>query len=407
MNKSGVPATDLAEVIAKARQILAGTGLASLPDDDLVAFVQELTDEGDREGSVGKRGGGVIGRIAESRGRDLYLDLLRRGPAAVQAYRQEMAAFEARLQTWPWQSALEGLDMMRIAATESADAHYRRHRLDVDREDDHRWEALLRLHRRAFMIAAEAAALLRTGFPTGAHARWRSLHEVSLVAFLLMGGDEDLAERYLRHQAIQSADGLRLILDQGARYPDEVPSRRTQGEVRAEAQRLTDRYGKTYANRYGWASKHLDKRDPSLKDIATRVSMGHWTPYVRMADYAVHALSKSMHWDLGEPEPDLPRVGATNYGLEDAGQATGYALGAATVPFLLCRVDLDSLVASRTLHLMSNEVARRFVTAGREQRRSMGSSPRERLAGSRRIRQDEVGPRKWRLPARWRNLDAR
>lgn len=391
----------LGSLIGMARKHLAGTGLDSLTDEEVVALVAELSDvEGDPQEP--RRLGIVVADAAKSRGRDIYLALIGRGPTAVKAFRDDMVAFEGRLREWPWGAALEGLDMMRIAATEGADAHYRQHWRDAGSGDDFRWEALVRLHRRGLMIAAEVSALLRAGFPTGAHARWRSLHEVSLLAFLLMDGDEDLAERYLCHQAIQAAEALRLILDHAARYPDEVPSRRSRGEIWAEERRLKDRYGKEYAGRYGWASKHLGQRNPSLKDIAKKVSMSHWAPYVRLADYAVHALSRSVHWDLGEPTPDLPRVGATNYGLEEAGQGTGFSLAAAIVAFLLCRGDLDSLAGAHALHLLSGDVADRFVAAAREQRKSIEGKHTRRAQARLRAASAREGSRVRRSPIRRR-----
>src|SRR5262249_21611006 len=61
----------------------------------------------------------------------------------------------------------------------------------------HLMEALSRLHARSCRLAAETLALLEAGFPEGALARWRALHEVATVAMFLSDHDEQLAERYM------------------------------------------------------------------------------------------------------------------------------------------------------------------------------------------------------------------
>lgn len=61
---------------------------------------------------------------------------------------------------------------------------------------------LSRLHIRACRIAGEIALLLDNGYTEGAQARWRTLLEVSVTALLISKGGDDLAQRYLDHEAI-------------------------------------------------------------------------------------------------------------------------------------------------------------------------------------------------------------
>jgi len=53
----------------------------------------------------------------------------------------------------------------------------------------------------------EIAVLLRSGYADGAHARWRTLHEISVVAALLKEHGEELAERWWCHVAVESLRG--------------------------------------------------------------------------------------------------------------------------------------------------------------------------------------------------------
>jgi hypothetical protein len=66
------------------------------------------------------------------------------------------------------------------------------------------WEILIRLLVRAWQVTDEILCLLENGFADGAMARWRTLHEIHVVAAVLMRHGESITERYLAHQAVES-----------------------------------------------------------------------------------------------------------------------------------------------------------------------------------------------------------
>jgi hypothetical protein len=67
-------------------------------------------------------------------------------------------------------------------------------------EVDWETEALSSLFWTGHVVFREIAALLRVGLATGALARWRALHELSIRARLIRLGDEETASRYLQHE---------------------------------------------------------------------------------------------------------------------------------------------------------------------------------------------------------------
>jgi hypothetical protein len=76
---------------------------------------------------------------------------------------------------------------------------------DRDKYDDNAQHlALVKLHARACLISAEILSLLRSGHASGAHARWRALHEVAVIADFLASGDSDLARGYLLYEHVES-----------------------------------------------------------------------------------------------------------------------------------------------------------------------------------------------------------
>jgi hypothetical protein len=113
--------------------------------------------------------------------------------------------------------------------------------------------ALLALHARACLVLAEVHSLMVHGFPFGAWARTRSLHESAVIAQLLSNygrepGTDDLGERFLLHAVIDEARDLELAVRSGVDVDDEVL-----GTVRAERSRVVARFGRGFAKDYGWA----------------------------------------------------------------------------------------------------------------------------------------------------------
>lgn len=51
-------------------------------------------------------------------------------------------------------------------------------------------------------VAAEIGTLLRSGFPEGAAARGRTLHELAVVSFVIKDASPDVGERFLLHDGV-------------------------------------------------------------------------------------------------------------------------------------------------------------------------------------------------------------
>lgn len=63
-------------------------------------------------------------------------------------------------------------------------------------ENDLVFDVLTRLHARGCQIGYEIYLLLSHGFADGAHARWRTLHEISVVASFISTHGQKVAESY-------------------------------------------------------------------------------------------------------------------------------------------------------------------------------------------------------------------
>jgi Family of unknown function (DUF5677) len=109
--------------------------------------------------------------------------------------------FEERLKT-RWRPAFDLYEMVLVGCTEAGSDLHDALTRDGGPVSDHpvKLHALTLLHSRACMVANEVFALLRTGHAAGAQARWRTLHEIAVIAFVLGTGSDDLAYRFLLHR---------------------------------------------------------------------------------------------------------------------------------------------------------------------------------------------------------------
>lgn len=88
--------------------------------------------------------------------------------------------------------------------------------------------------------------MLRAGFPVGAHARWRTLYEIDVIAHVLLKGNRCTATRFVNHRWIQLArDNERTA----TRPPVGGPS------INAMSSKYVRRYGKSFGGTYGWAAE--------------------------------------------------------------------------------------------------------------------------------------------------------
>lgn len=140
---------------------------------------------------------------------------------------------------------------------------------------------------RAVRTAREIHTLLAAGFGDGAFARWRTLHEVAVVAtFIGMHGDDDLADRYLDHVAFHDERDAKSLREE---FPDQQRvSDDDYDEMVAEIDGLKQEHSDHYDSDYGWAVPPLIGR-PNLTDLMRFTDMSGWKPVTKVAHHQVHA----------------------------------------------------------------------------------------------------------------------
>lgn len=261
-----------------------------------------------------------------------------------------------------WGNALNKLEMFLVISQEAVEYVNDEYGKSINPEGDLVLETLIRLHARACQISREIITLLRHGFADGAHARWRSLHEIAVVGIFLAEGNEELSERYVLHEDIESYKAALQYRKYSEELGlDEIDDQEFE-EVKEIRDKLIDRFGKEFNGDYGWAAAALNNKRPNFSDIESAISLDHYRPYYKLASHNVHANAKGLFVKLGlrEDSRDILLADSSDYGLTEPGHSMALSLGILTVQVLTHNSTVDLFVISKMIKQLSDEIGDEF-----------------------------------------------
>jgi hypothetical protein len=306
----------------------------------------------------------VIPEVVEELSELILKQLKQDAPSMLRDRKKERNLFEARMAK-AWRKPLDLLEMFLAIALEVGDDFNREFRLIASQDNDWVFEVLTRLHARACQIGSEVLTLLRAGHADGAHARWRSLHEIAVIGFFVKSGGNELAERYLLHDAIESYKAAKDYQEHCRALGYEPLSEDELNEIRSNYQHLVDRFGNSYKEEYGWAAAAIGKNRPTFRDIEKAVELDHLRPFYKLASHNVHANPKGVFFKLGlfPGSGDVLLAGPSMAGLADPGHGTAISLAQITTALLPTRPNIDRLVVCDILTRLGQEVGEEFLAA--------------------------------------------
>jgi hypothetical protein len=268
---------------------------------------------------------------------------------------------------------------------------------------DARFEVLNRLYANALLIGGEIYQLLLGGFASGAHARWRTLHEISVVIRFIELQEPDTAEAFLLHREVRAYEEAQGYRKHQARLGVKPISDEGFRRMRQRAEQHEQRYGKQFRADFGWALPAIRKMDAKVNRVGLHhlekaVSSEHWNPHYRMANHAIHATSNSLRFNMGViAGSEVILAGPSNGGLADPGQNTLLSLASASTVLISCGLRIGNagarlpkemlLRSSRVVSLMAQvqtlsdlavAAAQEFITAHRR----LEAEERERRASN-------------------------
>ncbi len=267
-----------------------------------------------------------------------------------------------------WGKPLDLLDALISLSLELGNEFSQKFNSLSEHESEIVFHTIKRLHIRGCQASSEILTLLRSGFADGAHARWRTLHEISVIAQFLADRESTLTERYLAHSAI--VDYQRAL--QYHRYSNNLSyapmSDDEFAQINTNYEIVKEKYGKEFKkdnwlrNDYWWAAAELENPRPNFGNIEEKVKVSFMQPFVKLAHINVHAGSKGILYRLGSPpNNDLLVAGASVFGIGEPGQNTAYSINNLTSTFILYKnKEPDNIVSALALRKFMEEVIWEF-----------------------------------------------
>ena len=229
-------------------------------------------------------------------------------------------------------------------------------------------DALTRLHARACQVGNEVLVLLANGLADGAFSRWRTLHELAVVAWFIAEQGNATARRYLDHVEIDAVRLARTYRDPQVQRSWQPFSDDEWDELIQQADHLCEVYGPEYRGQYGWAATALGNTRPTFSDIEHAVRFSLARPQYKMASDAVHAGPRGTLVSLGNMLGDesVLLTGPSNAGLDEPGRLAAISLAQVTTAVLTVSPFVDGLVWARAIGELSLEVVDAFDAAAKK-----------------------------------------
>ena len=294
---------------------------------------------------------------------DQYVDTLKRDlDRKIKPLRKQRRAFESRLYE-KWEEPLDYLEYFLALAMDLGSEFNQDFRPIAAERKDHVFEALTRLHARSSQVGFEILTLLKSGFADGAHARWRTLHEIAVVAVFLSEYGEDVANRYLCYKFVDSYRAAKLYQKNCVRLGYEPLSEAEMLNFDKMYQQAQKQFGRSFCKANGWAATIINKDRITFSDIEEKVAMQHMRSYYKLASNNVHANPKGVFYRLGlsHLNKGILLAGPSNTGLADPANGTALSICQITTSLLLHETNLDRLVASKALFRLSDHIQRVFT----------------------------------------------
>lgn len=288
-------------------------------------------------------------------------------PIMLKAHRKDIKSFERRLQN-DWKKPFDLFEAFLVLAYEAGEEFNAEFRKDEAERENYVLEVLTRLHARACQISSEILVLLKSGFADGAHARWRSLHEIAVVCAFIQKHGNEIAERYLLHDNIESFKAANLYQKYYEALGDIPIPQEEYDAIKLVYEQLISRFGNSYKNDYGWASSVLNNEKPNFSDIEKDSGLDYYRLYYKLASHNVHANPKGLMFKLGLlPETqNLLLAGPSNTGFTDPAHGTAISLGFITTTLITTKPTIDNFVLSKILSEFQSEIGEEFLKIQKE-----------------------------------------
>lgn len=261
-----------------------------------------------------------------------------------------------------WKHAFDHIETLIEICAEAGSNVNRRLRPSAVTSQDILFDTLTRLHAKSCLLAREIYCLLVNGFPDGAHARWRALHELVVTSIFLKKSDSTTVEKFRHHQVVDAYKGARQHSSLKSRLQAHPPSEHKLSILQEEYEELKRCYGNNFKNPYGWAEEFLNitNRRATFADIEKAVGLDHWRPYYKLASQNIHATAQTISFSLAvfSSSEDILLTGPSDSGLIDPAHSMSISLTQVTANLLSYSPNLDDAVYLKVIESLCADVGK-------------------------------------------------
>lgn len=310
---------------------------------------------------------------------------------------KENRKIETRFKDHLWNEWMPAFDLFQVfleSCLEIGKEFHENTKVGLSEDERYSFSALTRLHARGCQIGFEIFTLLTNGYPDGALARWRTLHEISITAMFITENGNSAAKSYLSHDIVEQhgideyQSFCRTYYGFNPFTEEELKKRK---EARKKMRELFAQYfndylssadiesaqkakgkdlGKIFEGSYGWAWDILHKQNiiskvepPRVKHIEKAIKYESLSEYYKLAHNSVHAGSKALYFKLGVPKEfrdETILAGPSDIGFTDPAQCAVRSLYILTIAIVMLRPSIYRMVLLKILDLLVIDITDAF-----------------------------------------------
>jgi hypothetical protein len=297
---------------------------------------------------------------------DVLLERLKsRFLSNLEASRKIEKEFEAAvLRTW--RKPLDLLDLLLIICLEVSTDFISAQGCGASSKRNYVQEALARQQANACLVFNEILHLLKSGFPSGAHSHWRTLHEIACISYFISKHRDHMAKRFMDYEAVEAYFQAEAIHKHQQNIDCSSLSQRDFKKLEKEFKTREKTYGDDFVKQsnypYGWIP-HTVLKTRSFKKIEKSVELDTFRPYYDLAGYNLYGGHNTLVPKIGTMKKSsrvvIP-VGPSNYGLADPGKNAAISLGQVTACLLMSGSGIKRLVIVEALRNLVDEICDAF-----------------------------------------------
>lgn len=225
-------------------------------------------------------------------------------------------------------------------------------------EDHFKLDTLIALHVRACQITNEILVLVRNGFADGAHARWRTIHELSVTFLYLYDADYEVIQMYNDFEIIEKYKKANDYRNCYESLDFDSMAENDWLELTKEKNELILKYGKEYSENYGWTMKDLPKGKRNFRELEKLVGISDLRVIYTWANDNIHAGVSGIKEKLSlrEEESNHLLSGPNDCGFLDPVQYTTNSLCQISEILLGMEDSLMNHLLEEILFLFQNEI---------------------------------------------------